>query len=280
VTINIFDENELEFERNKLLKKNWSQWKSLNQSSNTIFFPIFKEFVDHHLKKLSGGACKLYIFLGLVAQRSGESWYSIKSMAEYMDVSSRSIDNYIQELEDVGLVVRERSNSSSTTYLLPYSLNIYPVKPTIERSLGSIFEKAILDARLKERVVGSIYRAFHLFQWNEKQGTGCVQGIVVTTKKTYPKGPDHFNAFVYLDHYSNPEYIIDTPRISSVRSFTSNIQFTDVEIIGIAIGEEDKLLIPKNQKIAISQLCNAPIEHIRGLQPVNFVQPPNPVDAQ
>lgn len=275
IAIKIYKDIDIDFEHNVQLKKSWQQWKTLNMDSRSIFFPIFKEFAEHHLMKLSGGACKLYIFLGLVGSRTGESWYSIKRMAENMNVSARSIDNYLQELEDVGLIVRERSNSSSTTYLLPYSLNIHPIKPTTEKTLNEILQTAIAKAQVKESIAGSIYRIFHLFQWIGENQSGCIQGVVVTTKKSYPKGPDQYNAFVYVDHFSNPDYVLDTPHISGVRRFNSNISIPGIEVIGIAIDEEDKLSLVSNQKDALSQLCKAPIEHLQEFQMVNFVPQAN-----
>lgn len=272
MAINIFQEKDTDSERNEQLKKTWRQWKSINMDSHSIFFPIFKEFAEQYLKDISGGACKLYIFLGSVAKSSGESWYSVKRMAEQLGVSQRTIDNYLKELEDFGLIVRERSNSSSTTYLCPYSLNLYTVKPTTERTLENILQTAILEAKFKEFVVGVIYRVFHLFQWADEAQTKCIQGVAVTTKKTYPKGTHQFSAFAYVDYFNNHEFVINTPHISGVRRFSSNLQLTDSEVMGIALDIDDKLITVTNLRSALAQLCKAPIEHIQDFQSVDFIR--------
>jgi len=89
-----------------------------------LFFPIFENFKDKlYLKNLSGGALKLYIFLGIYSKyNSGESWYSIPSIAKYFNKSERTISYWIKELTQNKLIYRKQKsiNTTSTTYLLTY----------------------------------------------------------------------------------------------------------------------------------------------------------------
>jgi len=111
-------------------KKRYSSWKkkSLNESG---FFVIFNGFLDEKkplshkalLQEISGGALKLYIFLGIKSDNfTGESYYSIKSIANYFGKSERTINNWFNELEKLNLIYRAQLeyNGVSHTYLQTY----------------------------------------------------------------------------------------------------------------------------------------------------------------
>ena len=111
-------------------KKRYEAWKkdALNQSG---FFVIFNGFLEEKqnisnkalLQEISGGALKLYIFLGIKSNNfTGESYYSIKSISEYFNKSERTINNWIHELEKLNLIYRAqlKYNGVSHTYLQTY----------------------------------------------------------------------------------------------------------------------------------------------------------------
>lgn len=273
MTINIFKDL-ADLGSNDQYRTNWKTWKDQNHSSNNIFFPIFKEFLDYHLKNLSSGATRLYLFLGIKAKPTGDSWYSVKSMADYFEVRTRTIDNWLQELEDAGLIYRERTSISSRTYLLPYSVNIFQVKPSKEKNAYDVLKKALAEANLRISMVGPVYQVFHFFQWVDETLGSCIQSIAVLTKKTYKNGPPKITGFVYADHFNTPENIIDTPHINSVRRFTSNIVYDGINIIGLAIEKDDKLTSVKNQKEALLQLSLAPPEFVTELPEVALIKRP------
>jgi len=108
----------------KLLKSNYKIWKNEKIKNGNGFFPIWNEFKKFlSTSKLSGGALRLYIFFGIVSKNeTGESWYSVKRLAEELECSERSIQEWSKELSDVGLIKRFqiKFNSTSFTYLLPY----------------------------------------------------------------------------------------------------------------------------------------------------------------
>lgn len=104
-------------------RKNYSIWKS-NSLDSAGFFVIFNGFLDNNiLQKISGNALKLYVFLGIKSDNStGESYYTISSMAKYFKKSERTINNWINELEKLNLIrrVQFQKNKVAHTFLQPY----------------------------------------------------------------------------------------------------------------------------------------------------------------
>lgn len=109
----------------QLIKGNYARWKQKGLDENG-FFIIFNGFLEKDLlQKISGGALKLYIFLGIKSDnKTGESFYTIAYMANYFKVSERSISKWISELEKLNLIIRYqlKFNGVSHTYLNSYDL--------------------------------------------------------------------------------------------------------------------------------------------------------------
>lgn len=98
-------------------------WKEKKFNERIGFFPIFSDFKPY-LNKLSPGAVSLYIYFGLHANyKTGEVFHSVGKMAIFYNKSTRTISNWVRELEDNNLIVRKQKklNSVSHTYLLPYN---------------------------------------------------------------------------------------------------------------------------------------------------------------
>lgn len=106
------------------LKDNHEKWKK-EALKDSGYFTVFTGLIENNtLNKMSGGALKLYVFLGIHSDnKTGESFYKIDSMAKYFDVSDRTISNWIKELESLRLIERLQLgyNSVSHTYLIPYA---------------------------------------------------------------------------------------------------------------------------------------------------------------
>lgn len=104
-------------------KKRYNNWKKymLEQEG---YFVVFNNFLeDGFLRRLSGGAVKLYIYFGIVSKNdTGESYHSVISIARYFDVSERTIITWAKELEKESLIIRKQLeiDSVSHTYLQPY----------------------------------------------------------------------------------------------------------------------------------------------------------------
>lgn len=98
-------------------------WKNKQFTEKIGFFPIFSDFKPY-MQTLSPGAISLYIYLGLHSNHNtGESFHSIKKISIFFDKSTRTISNWLKELEDAGLIKRaqKKLNGVSHTYLVPYS---------------------------------------------------------------------------------------------------------------------------------------------------------------
>lgn len=111
-------------------RENYADWKSYNMEMNKPFFSIHTDFESLFLKDISGGALKLYIYLGFKAKfKTGELWQSIPSIANYFEKDTRTIANWFEELEKFGLVKRYQTGfkRAANTFLQPYGFEIYIV---------------------------------------------------------------------------------------------------------------------------------------------------------
>lgn len=123
------------------LKETFASWKNEVQSFNKPFFAIHSDFKHLFLKDLSGGALKLYVFLGLHSKhQTGESWYSANDVAEFFEKDSRTISNWFKELEDSGLIVREQLGfkMKANTFLRPYGFVIDIFENQVETSIEDV----------------------------------------------------------------------------------------------------------------------------------------------
>ena len=116
-------------EKNKIfeeLRTSYSQWKKEIQEMNKPFFAIHTDFKHQFLKDISGGALKLYLYLGFHAKYyTGELWHSSEEIALFFNKDQRTIGNWFKELEDAGLIFREQKGyrMKANTFLRPYGFN-------------------------------------------------------------------------------------------------------------------------------------------------------------
>lgn len=271
MSFNIYKIRESKRDRADILKNNWRNWKALNTDTKTIFFPITKDFEHIHLKDISGGACKLYIFLGLKSGEYGHSWYSVDSMAQSLGVTSRTIDKWIQELEDRGLITRDRHSITSTTYLLPYSVNIIDMEIPLGLKNGNETLNRIIDRASEEMdVVGPIYRVYHLFQWEDYRSLQTTQCLLVITAKQSALGNTVYTAYSVIDHVYDSEYVVDMVDIANPRKFQSWITSNNVDVIGMALEKGDSLFKKRFLKDAVTQLSEIPTQMLNNINTVQL----------
>jgi hypothetical protein len=102
----------------------YHEWRNQQRKNLTGFFVIYNTFKDSGiLKNISGNACRLYVYLGIVSKNeTGESWYSADSIAEYFDCDKRSVKRWFEELEEEGLIIRVQKGvmRAANTFLKPY----------------------------------------------------------------------------------------------------------------------------------------------------------------
>lgn len=97
-------------------------WKTDNINKKVGFFPVYSNFKEH-MRELSPGAISLYLYFGIHSKnKTGESYHSIETIADFFGKSSRTISSWIKELEENQLIVRRQNKirGVSTTYLRPY----------------------------------------------------------------------------------------------------------------------------------------------------------------
>jgi hypothetical protein len=107
----------------QILRDEYREWKKYRKDENSPFFIIYKDFQDQHLKKISGGALKLFVFLGFNTNNfTGECWISIAEIADYFENDARTIKNWVSELEEIGLLKRIQTGfkRKANSFLQPY----------------------------------------------------------------------------------------------------------------------------------------------------------------
>ena len=114
------------FIKSEKYKKNYELWKNKGLLDEGYFI-IFNSFMKNNiLKRISGNALKLYIFLGSHSNNySGNCWVTIDTMAKYFERTPRTISYWLKELEENNLIRRLQLefNGPSHTYLQPYTLD-------------------------------------------------------------------------------------------------------------------------------------------------------------
>ncbi len=109
------------------LRQQHREWKGNMKAKGAPFFMLYKVFQDEHLSDISGGALKLYIYLGFQANNfTGESWHSVETISTYFGNDTRTVQKWFQELEERNLVKRIQRGYKWTanTFMIPYGEEI------------------------------------------------------------------------------------------------------------------------------------------------------------
>jgi DNA-binding transcriptional regulator YhcF (GntR family) len=169
----------------------YSEWRNELQKINKPFFMIPTDFKHIFLKKISGGALKLFLFLGFHSKyQTGESWYSIEQIANFFEKDKRTISNWFQELEKLGLIYRGQKGymMKANTFLRPFgfrfdeidteeSSNLKHIKVNLENSKLIGYKTVlglIVHYSLKEYTVllvhqeGNIFHCACFYNFDEK----------------------------------------------------------------------------------------------------------------
>lgn len=106
-----------------IYREDYKKWKKIMQEDGAPFFMIYKSFQEEHLKDISGGALKLFVYLGFQANNfTGESWHSIETISEFFGNDQRTVQKWFKELEERHLVTRVQRGYKwiANTFILPY----------------------------------------------------------------------------------------------------------------------------------------------------------------
>lgn len=269
---NIYTDIDSKKDYSTIIKDQWRNWNAANIGTSFSSFSIFKEFGESHLKYLSGGACKLYIFLGLKSRSTGESWYSVTGIAETLGVSPRTVDGWLHELEDRGLILKDKLKKTSICYLLPYSINMINMKMSVDYDKGSeTLSKMLLRADNEKEITGSLYRIYHIFQWNDVKNLSSVQMLAVITRKNYSEGEPLYTAYLSYGYINTPVYALDMDEITTPLRFNSWFNTGENKVMGIALESSDSLMKYRYQKDALVQLCEIPCENLFDFKEIDVI---------
>jgi len=157
--VNIKGLTDQSLDKTEQYKKSYKEWRNFRKDTKENYFIIPKE-LERYLSLISTRALNLYLYYCFKSRNeTGESWYAIKSIAEDLGASSRSINTWNSTLEEAGLIVRDHGHSKSkTTFLLPLS-NYYLLENDL--SIKEVIKKSIPE------IAGDLVAVYHLFQYTK-----------------------------------------------------------------------------------------------------------------
>jgi hypothetical protein len=130
-------------------RNNYRLWRRYNKLNNKGFFVVYNDFKETNiLSRISGNACRLYLYLGIVSKNeTGESWHSNELIAEYFNCDIRSVKRWFVELQQVGLINRVQKGAMrrANTFLLPYPENYQTIDEIDEKEEKDLKKKSRID---------------------------------------------------------------------------------------------------------------------------------------
>lgn len=241
------------------LQNPYTQWRNYQKKTEQNYIMLPTELIKY-LTEIKSKAVNLYLYYFFKSKnKTGDSWYAVNTLAKEFDVTSKTINNWNKELEQLGLIARVNENkSSTTTYILPISDFYY-----IENSLS-------VDQFLKtynEQKEGTLKGIFNMFQWrqetkddktktytkpynticllfeyigktNEGQTFKTIKGIFFPQSSTQELN-------LHAEEFTEDMYKFDSPILKEL----SSIKTESVEKYGLAISTKLNLLEPANQEV-------------------------------
>lgn len=135
-------------------------------NKNFRFAKVDSNFVNF-LPYLKDGAVKLYLYYAAAANNeSGESWHSIDTISKNLCAAERSIGNWNNQLENMGLIYRTSTGKrSKATFVLP--LTGFAVKMSASQMEQALTELNLYTPNEHTRVFGKVQSALKLYIKNE-----------------------------------------------------------------------------------------------------------------
>ena len=242
--------------KKKLIEKKdqYNSWREFRKETQQNYIMIPTEMAEY-LSCIYTRAFSLYIYYFFRAKNeTGISWPSVAKAAEDLNVSTRSINNWNEELERLGLIARiSEGKSSKTTYLLPISDFYYhETNTTVEDYIDNTEEK--LEGELKGII--------HLFQWRKNKKTDIydvpynVVGLIFEKKGISLDNEKKFFTMkaVLIEDPKVKDYHIENKADAfkhDVYKFKSELQLKQVEVLiyGIAVSSKINLMKEQDQDV-------------------------------
>lgn len=171
---------------------------STNKANKNFRFAKLDSNFNIYLPYLKDGAIKLYLYYALAANsESGESWHSLDTISKKLNATERSIGNWNNELEDMGLIFRTNSGKKSkTTFVLP--LTGVAVKMSTKKINQILSELKLYDSNQYAKIFGRFKLLTKLYIKNENQDT-LTEVLCAHLEKVNKCGNDehHISTFLY-----------------------------------------------------------------------------------
>lgn len=166
---------------------------STNKSNKNYRFAKLDSNFNAFLPYLKDGAVKLYLHYVLAANNeNGDSWHSIDTISKKLDTTDRSVGNWNNELEDLGLIYRASSGKrSKTTYVLP--LTGFANQMSVKKVTQVFTELNLFDSNELTRVFGKFHSLTKLhMRTDEKEGfyevtCACLEKLNMVKKNAINK---------------------------------------------------------------------------------------------
>ena len=171
---------------NLKLKRNETRFKNVEKDLLTMFHScgtgksnknfrfakVDSNFVNF-LPYLKDGAVKLYLYYAAAANNdTGESWHSIDTISKKLSATERSIGNWNNQLENLGLIYRTSTGKrSKATFILP--LTGFAVKMSTSQMKQALTELNLYSPNEHTRVFGKVQSAIKLYIKNEATNEIC-----------------------------------------------------------------------------------------------------------
>lgn len=160
MTLNLSKSKEDEYTEVKHNENNYKYWREHRKDGKQPFLMVPSEILNY-LKSIHTRAISLYLYYcSRAGNNTGKSWAAVETAAKELDISTKSVNNWNRELEELGLIARiNEGKSSKTTYLLPISNYTYFEKNT---------DPATFIEKSHPKIDGELISVFHLFQWRKE----------------------------------------------------------------------------------------------------------------
>ncbi|KMY79336.1 hypothetical protein WZ78_10070 [Leuconostoc mesenteroides subsp. dextranicum] len=200
-------------DKKEIPKNNFEEWRKFSQiiKRNYIMIPVE---LRKYLPYIHTQAMNLYLLYFFMAKNvTGDSWPSIETISKELRVSTRSVNNWNEELDKISLITRvSESKNSKKTYLLPLS-NFYYFENN--KTIQDVLTES------KQNFDGKLVYIIHVFQWRYDKAT----------KDYTNKGNIVFLVFKRESINAEGENINSVYKIVGIKSLVENIKDISVSSI-------------------------------------------------
>lgn len=221
-------------DKKEIPKNNFEEWRKFSQivKRNYIMIPVE---LRKYLPYIHTQAMNLYLLYFFMAKNvTGDSWPSIETISKELRVSTRSVNNWNEELDKISLITRvSESKNSKKTYLLPLS-NFYYFENN--KTIQDVLTES------KQNFDGKLVYIIHVFQWRYDKAT----------KDYSNKGNIVFLVFKRESINAEGENINSVYKIVGIKSLVENIKDISVS----SISGDKKNDVYKIENLDIESLIN------------------------